>query len=428
MSERFTVDLLPALEGDALWVEWGDDTRRGRMLIDGGRGSTSRLSKRLATVLDARPDQREFDVVVCSHMDVDHIAGLIGLFRDPPDGFVARDIWFNGLRHVIEFDDGLGINQSDDFEEVVEDYVTTNGTGWNQGLGAGTAIVVRPAERPAEPTDSEESPPIEQPPVTIAGTEESPPIEQPPVTIAGTEESPPLELPSVTIAGMTITLVSPSVDRMSTVAGEWPELVRREAAELAALNDEDSSPAEGGAESEDEFDDGLGFDADAGVDPEELVRRPYEPDDSAANGASIAFIAEFGGKRVLFAADAHAEVLEQSLRAFQPDGRIEFDAVKLSHHGSEKNLSPGLLDLISCPTWLISTNGSRHHHPDRRAIARIVTRAGPTFLVFNYDSSMSSEWGRASMAHRFGYRAHVPAKDRPGVRYDVMTDNAMSLT
>ncbi len=411
MNARFTIDLLPALEGDALWVEWGDDTQGGRILIDGGRGSTKRLNPRLASVLDARSDQREFDVVVCSHMDVDHIAGLIGLFKDPPEGFVVRDIWFNGLRQVIEFDDGLGINQSDDFEELVEDYVTTNGTGWNQGLGAGTAIVVRPAEGPTEPTN-EEVPPVEQPREPTEG-----------------EESPPLDLPSVTIAGMTITLVSPSVDRMSKVAGEWPELVRREAAELAALDDEDSaSPEDGQAESEEEFDDGLGFDADAGVDPEELARRPYEPDDSAANGASIAFIAEFAGKRVLLAADAHAEVLEQSLRAFQPSGTIEFDAVKLSHHGSEKNLSPDLLDLISCPTWLISTNGSRHHHPDRRAIARIITRSKPTFLVFNYDSSMSSEWGRASVAHRFDYRAHVPAKDQPGVRYDVMTDQARSLT
>ena len=46
-----------------------------------------------------------------------------------------------------------------------------------------------------------------------------------------------------------------------------------------------------------------------------LARRPFEPDDSAANASSIAFVAEHDdGGRVLLAGDATAEVLVAGLR------------------------------------------------------------------------------------------------------------------
>jgi hypothetical protein len=413
MAARFTIDLLPALEGDAIWMEWADDDHRGRMLIDGGRGSTTRLGKRLADVFEARPDDRAFDVVVNTHMDADHIAGLIGLFADPPDGFEAREIWFNGLRHVAPFDDGLGIDQSDQLEALVDDYVQSTGARWNESLGAGGAAMVVPD--PPSGVDAGHEPDAGDGDETGDG-----------------DEAPPL--PRSAVAGMTITLLSPTVDRVRRVAREWPDVVseaaRGEAAAQAEAEVEEGTGIggpEAAAAGLDQADDDLGFDQDKGVDPEELATRGYERDDTPANGASLAFVAEFAGKRVLLGGDAHAEVLASSLGRLQPDGPIHFDAVKLAHHGSEKNLSPELLAMIDCPTWLISTNGSRHHHPDRRAMARLITRRRPTLLVFNYRSEMAREWGKASLTTRFDFTSHLPPDGHPGTRYDVLTGRAGPL-
>ncbi|MFP5462716.1 MAG: hypothetical protein ACLGII_14300 [Gammaproteobacteria bacterium] len=35
-GEFFRIEMLPALHGDCLVVEWGDERRTRRMLIDGG--------------------------------------------------------------------------------------------------------------------------------------------------------------------------------------------------------------------------------------------------------------------------------------------------------------------------------------------------------------------------------------------------------
>ena len=72
-----------------------------------------------------------------------------------------------------------------------------------------------------------------------------------------------------------------------------------------------------------------------------LAEATYRRDRAEANGSSIAFIATFDGKSVLCAADAHSEVLEQSLDRLGP-GPHRFTAVKISHHGSKANLGTGL--------------------------------------------------------------------------------------
>ena len=69
------------------------------------------------------------------------------------------------------------------------------------------------------------------------------------------------------------------------------------------------------------------------------------------------------------------------------DGRLAFDAVKLSHHGSKGNTSRALCDAIACPRWLVSTNGARFGHPHPEVLSRVVLAAEaagdepPTFVL-----------------------------------------------
>lgn len=54
------------------------------------------------------------------------------------------------------------------------------------------------------------------------------------------------------------------------------------------------------------------------------------------------------------------------------EARPHIDLVKLSHHGSNANVSTAMLELIDCHRFLISTNGDNFAHPDDAAIAKTI--------------------------------------------------------
>jgi hypothetical protein len=58
----FSVDMLPAGHGDALWIEYGDRDHPHRVLIDGGTGPTYDVLR--ARVASLPPDDRRFELMV----------------------------------------------------------------------------------------------------------------------------------------------------------------------------------------------------------------------------------------------------------------------------------------------------------------------------------------------------------------------------
>ncbi len=89
-----TVRALPAKCGDCLVVEYGSaGSRRYRILIDGGlKGS---YDEGLGRYLTESADQpTEFDIVVVTHIDLDHIEGVIEALAK--NELTTENIWFNG--------------------------------------------------------------------------------------------------------------------------------------------------------------------------------------------------------------------------------------------------------------------------------------------------------------------------------------------
>ena len=151
-----------------------------------------------------------------------------------------------------------------------------------------------------------------------------------------------------------------------------------------------------------------------------LADAKFKADTGAPNGSSIAFLAEFEGKAALLAADAHPTVLVQSVRKLLRERRSEklrIDALKLPHHGSGKNLNVDLLKLLDCPRYLVSSDGSTFHHPDREAIARVIKYGGSErTLYFNYRSEFNDVWARKDLQAKYGYAAVYPKPEQEGLQ------------
>lgn len=115
----------------------------------------------------------------------------------------------------------------------------------------------------------------------------------------------------------------------------------------------------------------------------EYEKRDRE-DASKTNRASIAFVWELGNKRILLLGDATSEILVEGIRIYKKtnqiplDEKIIFDAIKVSHHGSDANLSKELLKHLDSQNWIFC--GSTSTAPHLHTIANIVYQPVSDFI------------------------------------------------
>lgn len=137
------------------------------------------------------------------------------------------------------------------------------------------------------------------------------------------------------------------------------------------------------------------------------------PDDSVANGSSIALLLEYEGRRVLLGADAFSDGLLAGLQRYGRQHGIELvalDAFKLAHHGSFGNISKPLLNAMRAQRYLVSSDGQKFKHPDAATIELILKSPGDgkPLLVFNYLSRFTEPWSNREDQERRGYDAAYP--------------------
>lgn len=94
---------------------------------------------------------------------------------------------------------------------------------------------------------------------------------------------------------------------------------------------------------------------------------------SDENEASIAFIWEYGGHRILFLGDASPNCVFPKLEELYKDNAkpILFDAIKVSHHGSAHSTSKGQLRIADSERYFIT--GGASTRPSYQALSRIIT-------------------------------------------------------
>lgn len=100
---------------------------------------------------------------------------------------------------------------------------------------------------------------------------------------------------------------------------------------------------------------------------------------TAPNIASLMFMVEEDGKRLLLTGDSQQDYIVEGLRqtGFLPDGYLHLDVHKVQHHGSENNLDDEFARTVSADHYVLCGNG-QHANPDLTVIQKIFdSRLGP---------------------------------------------------
>ena len=388
----FRIEMLPAAHGDCLWLEYGSGREIHRILIDGGPAHAyPALRER---ILHLPAGERCFDLLVITHIDADHIEGIIRLLLDAEALNCRFDrIWFNGRDQINAVPDPagepLGSVQGEVLGMLIADYEQRTATKvWNLGFDQALAAIDR--SKPALPV---------------------------------------VELPGA----CRLTLLSPDHERLLDLKDNWARELKaarvpsgdvaklrerlaasrslRPLGDVLGAEDDLDSEASDSDEADADLADTLG-----GGSGEPGADAPFGSDTSRANGSSIALLLEYPASqpevRFLLTGDAWAPVLEASLdRLLAPGARLAVDGFKLAHHGSVANISEALLARLQCANYLISTNGAIFHHPHARCVELLLkSHPGPgkPRLHFNYLSATTEAWSRKADQTARGYLAFHP--------------------
>lgn len=361
MSKKLKLDVLPAREGDALTIGWGENGSEFLMIVDMGTEAVG--GKFYEELANATPEEQKYELLVITHVDRDHIGGVLTCFAEStilPD-LEIKDIWFNGWQHLDpqEQPDPATPTLVEPYGPVQGERLTKwlRDQPWNEAFGKKQV-----SYKPGEVLETRE----------LAG-------------------------------GLKVTILGPLPKRLRDFKGEWKEKVK-EALEKGKLSDVSPGLESYGARQAPTLRNAS--------DLTQLADTESDLDDSHANGSSIVLLLEYGQSKVILAGDAYAPDLVEAIQDFSPHSRLSIDAFKLPHHGSKKNVTTDLIKSVSCQNWIISTDGTRFRHPDNESIAKIIKYSDPTPKIhFNVRSRSNKWWDSEDWQQKFSYETRFGDAD-----------------
>lgn len=371
------IKMYPANNGDAFLIR-ENTTKPTAILIDGGYASTFQtyICPDLTHLAQLG---YSLDLVVATHIDADHIAGLLSFFKlngnsQTPKIIPVEDVWHNSLRSlaVTTVTDG---NVAPDDEDLLVEIC-------HRGYPMPVKPVVEPVEISARQGSSLAA-------LLLGGGYRW-------NTGDGTQSINSADTSLLELRqDVVLQVIGPPVARLEQLHRQWIADLRRLgfAGKITANDTFDGAfeflcAFKDLRESERAEPTALSSSANRSLD------EAYLADVSVTNGSSISIIIEVGTSRLLFLGDSWAEDIVSALREL-PNAAFPmiFDAIKISHHGSLHNTSPVLLEMIDAPVFLISSSGERHSHPDLEVLKAIVDRPSnfQRHLHFNYTTPASQQ-------------------------------------
>jgi hypothetical protein len=325
----FTLEALQADYGDCLLLHYGKKSDPKILVIDGGPKAIydNFLKPRLLAIKKKHfpATQLPISMVMVSHMDEDHVAGVLDLTEEMISketgnekmDFDVENLWFNS------FDDIIGNIQIPAISSIAAS-VTAASVNSIPGLKKAersiSAVIASTAQgRQLRDNAVSLSIPVNNPFKATAKLAKL-------VRGDGKKSVVPWE-------GLTITVVHPNTARLEKLQKQWDADLKK---------------------------------AKAKGDPAIIMASLIKPDTSPFNLSSIVCLVESGAKKILLTGDARADDILEGLKLNKllKNGKLHVDILKMPHHGSIRNADADFFKTVTADHYVISANG-KFDNPDK---------------------------------------------------------------
>jgi ribonuclease BN (tRNA processing enzyme) len=341
-----SLHVVQAEYGDCFIVEFGSPSHPRYILIDGGPRTIYEQHLR-STLHTIGTSGGHLDAAILSHVDTDHVTGLLDLIAD------LRDQHARGEPEIIKID-ALWHNAFSDTigrDSPIETRLKTLVTSSVDSMAL-TTMAVMGIQQGHQ--------------LRLAATAHGVPIN--PSFASGHIIAD--ETSEKVFDNLALRIVGPTAANLEELKEEWLEWL-------------------------DEYEDRVSKDPSVAA----------MADQSIPNLSSIMVLAEADEKTILLTGDGRGDHLLQGLaqaHLLNSKGTIHVDILKVPHHGSDRNVTRKFFKTVTANTYVISANG-RHGNPDlatliwmveaaqeqKRSITIVTTNATPSTqkLVQEYPPS-----------------------------------------
>ena len=322
----FSLDVLRAAKGDCLCLHYGTASKPGLILIDGGPATIyeDSLQPRLnqirkqRKIADTKP--LPVDLVMISHIDDDHIQGMLDLFKSLADAkregrlvsLKINSLWHNSFARLLQQEAGLVEKTTAAAYGVASLGQIAKVEGLSPDVGKVLASVPQGAMLENYATQ-----------LGISNQQ------SPSGLMSAAKPFKPLE-----IGPLKVTILGPQQKEIDKLRKEFEKWVKSQAklkagAALAAYDD-----------------------------------------DSFFNLSSIVALVEAGPKKILLTGDARGDKILDGLRQaglLKKGQTLHVDILKAPHHGSDRNIQPDFFESITANHYVFSGDGE-HGNPERATL------------------------------------------------------------
>jgi beta-lactamase superfamily II metal-dependent hydrolase len=368
----FKLHVVQAKYGDALILSFGSPAKPRHILIDGG--PSGNYAADLGPALEGVVGKGgKLDLVVLSHVDNDHVVGLLDLFaaieedqvseRDPRTKVAA--LWHNSFERTID-PTGAAAQQMQAIMTMAAAAkmaapLATDTLETFYGIREGNRLRLMAKKLKI--------------PVNKGFADDVLQVE----TARAAVKFGPLELK---VAG-------PNKLHLKELQARWLQWLEEAAQKVAA-------------------------------DPTTAAMT----DNSMPNLSSIVLLAKCDGKSILLTGDARGDYIIQGLQSagLARNGKLHVDVLKVQHHGSSRNTTPDFFNAITADTYVLSADG-RHGNPKFDTLKWIVEtarhRRQPITLVATNRTETIAKMLKELPATDYGYTLRLLPEHQHSIEIDL---------
>jgi beta-lactamase superfamily II metal-dependent hydrolase len=370
----FTLEALEAKHGDALLLHHGPKADPRLVVIDGGpRGVYNKsLRPRLEELKASRSPNGALpiDLLMVSHIDDDHIQGVLELVDDLVDleqndeelPYDIKTLWHNGFDDLTKADPADFASAAEAVRPVALGDVPPTGVSREGALILVSVPQGKKLRSQARALD-----------LATPGL----------VTFKAASK------PKAIAGGLSFRVIGPSASRVDALRKEWTKKVKKK-----------------GKVSDVEF---------------QAIAAAYV-DEAVANLSSIVVLATVGKQSMLLTGDARGDDILAALKEAKllKAGKLHVDVLKLPHHGSNRNVETGFFEDITADHYVISADG-RFDNPDVETLdmlAEARKRSAYTVYLTNSIPRVDKKL-KAMKAANPKLKVVVRKDDEPSVRVEL---------